>query len=138
MAKPTDSEIEDVYREAEARGLTRQQVDEIAIPLITDVWLPPTGLGSVRSHRQLRAIISAVRDAYPAVPERPKPVPLATPKQVAYIADLLSRRFRDGDTSGFMGVSSLITSTGAIDLDAIGALTRARASQLISSLRGDY
>lgn len=55
---------------------------------------------------------------------------LATERQIAYILDLIERRRRDGDDSGFM--------TGPTDREGIAALTRDEASTYITSLKGEY
>lgn len=72
----------------------------------------------------------------PAAPARP-----ATARQVDYIATLLATRARNGDGGGFASTTGLLTGTGhrtRIDLDAVRALSRTSASQLIDSLTGSY
>jgi hypothetical protein len=63
---------------------------------------------------------------------------LATDRQVAYITELLARRARDGEGGGFVGVSHLYAPNGTIDVDAVRALTKDAASQVITSLTGRY
>jgi len=62
----------------------------------------------------------------------------ATERQVGYILDLLARRRRSGEGGGFFSLRGLVDDTGRPDRDAIAALTRAQASALIDSLRGNY
>jgi hypothetical protein len=56
--------------------------------------------------------------------------PLATPRQVEYIINLLARRDREGIGSGFMD--------GPTDRAGIEKLTRKKASLYITSLKGEY
>lgn len=69
------------------------------------------------------------------------PAAPATTRQVDYITDLLATRVRNGDGGGYASSAGLLAGTGhqtRINLDAIRALTRTDASQLIDSLKENY
>lgn len=75
---------------------------------------------------------AAVREAREAQLEeaRRHKGPLATPRQVDYILQLLARRERTGEGGGFF--------TGPTDRAGIEELSKADASTYITSLKGDY
>lgn len=65
--------------------------------------------------------------------------PMATPRQVEFIIDLIAQRISTGDISGFTDISRFVADDGMrIDRQAIQGLTKAEASRLITSLKGDY
>lgn len=130
--KPPTQDIEDVYRLGENIGLTRDQIDDLAKPHIQRMG-HVRGLSDVRSRKELTAIRGALADhrtpTSPA-PDGPATAPLATPRQVEYIIDLLNRRRAAGDGGGFMA--------GPTDRAGIAQLTRSQASTYITSLKEAY
>lgn len=71
----------------------------------------------------------------------PRPAASETPasqRQVDYIAELLTRRQRSGVGGGFSGLVAGLYRGGQIDRDAIRALTKAQASEVIDSLTDRY
>jgi hypothetical protein len=62
----------------------------------------------------------------------------ATDRQVEYLIALLSRKHRADEHDGFVSWEPLITDDDEVDVKALRALTRDRASQLITSLKGNY
>lgn len=144
MAKPTDTEIEALYVEAEAAGITRDQVDEIAKPRISAFGYI-AGLTSVRSNRELAAIAREVRalaaKSVDTTTGEIAPEPKATTAQVDYIANLLAERVRSGEGGGYFAIGAYLSGQGdrtRVDMDAVRALTRRQASGLIDSLKGNY
>lgn len=147
MAKPNAADVEAIYAEAEAAGLSRTQVDDIARPLLDanmqQAW---RGLGDARSTGQLDTIARAVRQSMRPISVDTAtgeigPEPKATAAQVDYIANLLAERVRSGDGGGFFATGAFLTRQGSqtrIDMDAVRSLTRKQASNLIDSLKGNY
>lgn len=89
----------------------------------------------VMSGASLRAAERLVRDAE----DRARAVAgTATDRQVEYIIKLLIDRVRSGEGGGFASTKGLYTPDGTIDRAAVTALTKAQASQLITSLTGSY
>lgn len=80
----------------------------------------------------IEAAESAVREAREAqlAEARQQKGPLATPRQVDYILQLLGRRERSGEGGGFF--------YGPTDRAGIETLSKAEASTYITSLKGDY
>lgn len=68
----------------------------------------------------------------------PAATPMVTDRQVTYITRLLVQRIRSGEGSGFSGLVNGLTRGGQVDTDAIRALTRKQASEVIDSLTGRY
>lgn len=64
----------------------------------------------------------------------------ATDRQIDYIMDLLAAKARGGylDEPGFVDHRGYILPDGRFDMDRLRSLTKAQASALISSLKGDY
>lgn len=73
----------------------------------------------------------------PAVAEPATNTPRATPNQIDRITSLLIRRYRSGDEGGFFATGGLMAD-GHVDRAAVAALSRQKASELISSLTGNY
>jgi hypothetical protein len=63
---------------------------------------------------------------------------MATDRQVDYIISLLVERIRNGNEDGFMSTHNLYGATGKISKQAVRNLTKTQASNMISSLKGDY
>jgi hypothetical protein len=138
MAKPSNADIEAVYKLGESAGMTRDQVDIIAVPHIS-ILGRAFSLTQVRSHGELRTIhniISAAAQQANRNIERaingqpPTSAPRATPRQVDYIFNLLAQRAASGVAGGFM--------TGPTDRAGIEAMTKSEASIYITSLTEDY
>lgn len=134
-------------KEILASGMTLQQIaDHINAGgnrwLITDgdELIQATAWNRVSQDRiytlrdQVRA--AAAREVERDLP-RPITTPMATDRQVDYLVTLLARKYRSGELDGFASWTQYITDT-EIDVKALRALTRDRASQLITSLKGDY
>lgn len=134
MAQIGTAEADRIYALAAERGLTAEQVNELAVSL--RLKQTPTSIETISaaSARQLVAALPA-----PARPKLVQPEPRqCTSKQAQYIADLLAHRARTGEGGGFAPVDHLYTASGQLDLDAIDALTMSDASRIIRSLKGDY
>jgi hypothetical protein len=69
---------------------------------------------------------------------KPATETLANSAQVERVIELLIRRARTGEGDGFASTKGLFTVDGAVDRAAVAAMTGAQASQLITSLTGNY
>jgi len=79
--------------------------------------------------------ITRLYDRLTAEPEASEPV--ATERQVDYITSLIIGKIRSGEGDGFASWTQYLTN-GQVDQDKLGRITRRRASELISSLKGAY
>jgi hypothetical protein len=137
MAAIGTAEANRIYALAAERGLTEDQVDELAHDM--RLMMGTVGIDGL-SRSSARQLIAAL----PAAPPAPRPdlrqpeARQCTPKQAQYVADLLARRARTGEGGGFAAVSHLYTADGQLDLPAIDALSFDAASRIITSLKGDY
>ncbi|MEU7631677.1 hypothetical protein AB0C34_17065 [Nocardia sp. NPDC049220] len=61
-----------------------------------------------------------------------------TDRQVDYLVKLLARRTTSGEGGGFATTTGLYTADGNIDVNAVRALTKSAASNLIDSLTNRY
>jgi len=136
VAKPDPREIEALYQEGADAGLTRVEVDVIALPhLARRMGQEPTAASQIGSRREL----STVRGALAAeIGRRQRATaagqPRATARQVDYLVDLLVARARAGDGGGLVGCARFYADDGSVDTARVAALTRTEASQLITSL----
>lgn len=137
MAAIGSAEADRIYALAAERGLTTDQVDELAHSMRL-TWTP-TSIETI-SGASARKLIAALPTAPPA--PRPGPVQLeerrCSPAQAQYVADLLARRARAGEGGGFVPVDRFYLAGGQLDLAAIDALSPEDASMTIRSLTGDY
>lgn len=92
----------------------------------------PARIAKKAEQDAIRAAEAAVREAREAQlnEARQQKGPLATPRQVEYILQLLARRERSGEGGGFF--------SGPTDRASLEEMSKIDASSYITSLKGDY
>ncbi len=135
-----------IHKLAQTAGVTDEQIEDWTAQLggyryaITSDMA--SGLKTAVAY-EIEKRIKAHTAQAPATATSVPGEPMATERQVEFIASLLAQRVRSGEGGGLVDVDALLIHRGplngpAINLQAIRALTRREASLTITSLKGEY